>query len=250
MDYSVKLDFFEGPFDLLCHLVQKNEIDIRQVPIGQIIDEYLAVVRSWQSLDLELATEFVVMAANLLVIKSRTLLPPPVDEEEAEGESALMISSEEELIERMEAYRRIKSAAAFLKDKEQDRGRYYLRSGGDVWDYPPPQRELDLGEISFAHLVGAMQELWHKAAAKEINLAFNQGKSIREKILEIHDALRGREGRATLRQLLLPPVNRAEVVVTFIALLEMARWQAISFRQEGPDTELIVFYLGDEKQGC
>ncbi len=248
MDYSVKIDCFEGPFDLLCHLVQKKEIDIREIPIGLIIDEYLAIIRSWQSIDLEMATEFLVMAANLLVIKSRTLLPLHPGEEEDVAEEEVMVASEAELVEKMEAYRTIKNAAVFLKEKEKGRGRYYLRTGGDVWDVPPPPRELNLGEISFDHLVAAMQELWHKAAAKEINVAFNQGKSVREKILEIHDTLQRQKGKATLRDLLYEPVTRSEVVVTFISILEMARWQSIGIRQEQLDGELIVFYNREVKK--
>lgn len=132
MAYQIKLEVFEGPFDLLFHLLEKNEVDIYDIPIAKITEQYLGYITAIQILDLEVASEFLVMAANLLAIKARMLLPkPPVEDEEALEE----YDPRDELVEKLLEYKKFKVMADFFQEKETLMNRVYTRQNEEEMFY-------------------------------------------------------------------------------------------------------------------
>jgi len=130
-EYKIKLPTFEGPFDLLFHLIKKAEVDIWSISIAEITDQYLAYLQSMKELNLDIASEFLVMAATLLRLKSKLLLPRPIkSDEEQEEEDLFEIHSAEELFQRLEEYRFFKEVAQHLLQREEEQQKIFLRSTG------------------------------------------------------------------------------------------------------------------------
>ena len=140
---TIKLPIFEGPFDLLFHLVKKAELDIWSVSIAAITEQYLDYLQSMRELNLDIASEFLVMAATLLRLKSKLLLPrPPLAAEEEEDEGLFQFNSPEELFQRLEEYRRFKEAASFFAGLAEEQQKIFLRSTGGGKIMILPAREL------------------------------------------------------------------------------------------------------------
>src|SRR5512142_1324585 len=131
MSYQIKLEIFEGPMDLLLHLIKKHEVDIYSIPIALITQQYLEYIELMKSLDMEIAGEFLVMASTLTHIKSRMLLPPSENPEEEDG-----VDPRAELIRRLLEYKSFKEAASSLENKEETWSRVYTRLGDTVPELP------------------------------------------------------------------------------------------------------------------
>ncbi|MFU8795156.1 MAG: segregation and condensation protein A, partial [Dethiobacteria bacterium] len=130
-EYTIKLPTFEGPFDLLFHLIKKAELDIWSISIAEITDQYLAYLQSMKELNLEIASEFLVMAATLLRLKSKLLLPRPQSSQEQEDDEELFeINTAEELFLRLEEYRLFKEMSVYLRKREEEQQKIFLRSTG------------------------------------------------------------------------------------------------------------------------
>jgi segregation and condensation protein A len=153
--YRVTLEIFEGPLDLLLHLIRENEIDIYDIPIAKVTEQYLAYLSLMESLDLDIAGEWLVMAATLLEIKSRMLLPEDkVEDEDAQEEK---LDPRLELVERLIEYEKFKGAADILKEKETERSRMFARGAVEVeFDLRP---KFDLENITAVDLLGALQRI-------------------------------------------------------------------------------------------
>lgn len=239
MAYEVKLEVFEGPFDLLFHLIEKNEVDIYQIPIAKIANEYLAYIKRWQSFDLEVASEFLVMAASLLAMKANLLLPQPTEDDE---EAIHFIETEEELSARLMEYRKFKLIAEVFRQKELSRGRIYTREAVEVWE-STSARQVCLEGLSLQELLKAFQRVFDRAAAREMQLNLKDTKSVREKLEEICEKLSTMEGNIPFEALFSEPITKTEVIVTFLALLELIRLRRIVIFQERTFGKITVFAI-------
>lgn len=235
--YKVKLDVFEGPLDLLLYLVRKDEVDIYDIEIGRITRQYLEYLEAMESIDVEIGGEFIVMAANLLYIKSRTLLPVdqqgPADEEGEEEDPRW------ELIRQLIEYKKFKEAAGDLRDREELAARLFGRS-----PVAPPVdggATLLAGEVGALDLISAFQRVLarlekKKGAEREIEAdRFTVSEKIEFvlRILPEAEPLR-------FEELFAGQSTRGEVVATFLALLELVRLRHVHVDQSGPFGEIML----------
>lgn len=219
--YSVQTPIYEGPLDLLLHLIERAELDISALALAQVTGQYLQYIRS-MDVGVEEISAFLVIAARLLQIKSEALLPrPPV---RAPGEEDVGAA----LVEQLRIYRRYKETANWLHAREEARLRTYLRLA------PPPKLEprLDLSNITLADLLAAAEAAFATERGKqELGTVISAPKiTIREKIAMIADLL-AETRQAAFGQLLPDKPTRLEVVVTFLALLELIKRYRVAARQ-------------------
>lgn len=223
-DYKVKLEVFEGPLDLLLYLIKKDEIDIYDIPIEHITKQYLEYLQIFKILDLDVAGEFVVMAANLIYIKSRSLLPvnqqPP--DEAAEEEDPRW-----ELVRQLIEYKKFKDAAGHLQQRELERENLFSR----VPEKPELKAERPLGEVSIFDLINAFQTVLKRLnKSEDLREIFEENFSVSDKIdLIVKMAAGGVPLKFT--ELFANAASRAEVVVTFLAVLELIRIKQIRVTQ-------------------
>ena len=220
-DYKVKLEIFEGPLDLLLYLIKQDEIDIYDISIERITRQYLEYLQAFKELNIELAGEFIVMAANLIYLKSRSLLPadqqPP--EEDAEEDDPRW-----DLIRQLIEYKKFKEAAAELHLRELAQQRIFAREGAST---PAIEGPLRLGEVGIFQLINAFQIVIKRVEERQdLQEIFGERFSVSDKIDKI---LQRVAAGAPVRfsDLFEAVVSRIEVVVTFLALLELIRLRQI-----------------------
>jgi segregation and condensation protein A len=205
--HQIRLEVFTGPMDLLLHLIRKNEIDIFDIPIHKITQEYLYYLSIMPSLNLEGSGEFLVMAAILMQIKSRMLLPRPQrDHEPEEGEDP-----REELVRMLLEYKGYKEAASLLRQRLIERERVYIRPG----------RDGGLVEANLYDLIYAFHQLV-QPRTKEIKEIEHEEISIDERMASLLAMFNGRE-RLWMEEIFLGLKTKMEFIVTFLALLELIR---------------------------
>ena len=233
-DYKVKLEIFEGPLDLLLYLIKRDEIDIYDISIERITRQYLEYLQAFKELNIDLAGEFVAMAANLIYLKSRSLLPvdqqPP--EEDAEEDDPRW-----ELIRQLIEYKKFKEAAAQLHLRELEQERIFAREEGSS---PPAEGLLRLGEVGIFQLINAFQNVIKRVEARQ-DLQEIPGErfSVSEKIDTILQRVEA-GGRIRFLDLFGAIVSRLEVVVTFIALLELIRLKQVRAIQKNIFDEIEI----------
>jgi len=215
-DYKVKLEVFEGPLDLLLYLIKRDEIDIYDISIERITRQYLEYLQAFKELKIDVAGEFVVMAANLIYLKSRSLLPldqqPP--EEDAEEDDPRW-----DLIRQLIEYKKFKEAAAQLHDRALEQERIFTRNGGVAISDGP----LPLHEVGIFQLIHAFQEVIKRVEAREdLREIFGERFSVSDKIEQILERV-GNGAPVRFSELFGQIVSRIEIVVTFLALLELIR---------------------------
>lgn len=210
--YTVKVDIFEGPLDLLLHLIKQNQLDIYDIPIALVTEQYLEYIRIMKALDLTIAGEFLVMAATLMYIKSRMLLPAPVEDEEEEG-----VDPRAELVERLVDYKRFKEAAFHLSQQPL--------LGRDVFIRPAQEIEAEAGEIEadLFHLIDALRELLKRQEMDDFHEITLERITLREKIRELYERLHEVGEAVPFSELFVPLASRLELIITFLALLELIR---------------------------
>src|SRR6266404_1689001 len=221
-DYKVKLEIFEGPLDLLLYLIKRDEIDIYEISIERITRQYLEYLQAFKELNIDVAGEFVVMAANLIYLKSRSLLPvdqqPP--EEDAEEDDPRW-----DLIRQLIEYKKFKEAAAQLHVRELEQERIFARDGGSsaaIADAP-----LRLREVGIFELIHAFQNVIKRVDAREdLREIFGERFSVSEKIEMILQRV-GQGAAVRFSDLFGEIVSRVEIVVTFLALLELIRLKQV-----------------------
>jgi len=226
-DYKVKLEIFEGPLDLLLYLIKKEEVDIYDIPIEKITKQYLEYLDLFKVLDLEVAGEFLVMAANLIYIKSRSLLP--VDQQPPE-ETAEEDDPRWELVRQLLEYKKFKDAAGQLQVREATQENLFAR----VPEQPDTPAERPLGEVSIFDLINAFQGVLKRLDKKEdLREIFEENFSVSDKIdLIMRITASGMSLKFT--ELFAHAASRTEVVVTFLALLELIRLKQLRILQ--PET--------------
>jgi len=233
-DYKVKLEVFEGPLDLLLYLIKQDEIDIYDISLERITSQYLEYLQAFKELNIELAGEFVVMAANLIYLKSRSLLPidqQPPEEDAAEDDPRW------ELIRQLIEYKKFKEAAAELHLRELEQERIFAREGASALADGEPLR---LGDVGIFQLINAFQTVLKRIEARQdVQEIFGERFSVSEKI----DAILQRVATgAPLRfsELFGAVVSRLEVVVTFLALLELIRLKQVRAFQKNVFEEIEI----------
>lgn len=248
---SYKLEHFEGPLDLLLHLIDKNKINIYDIPIVEITAQYLDYVRHMEREDLNIVSEFLVMAATLLDIKAKMLLPKEMDEE---GEE---IDPRAELVRRLLEYKRYKLMADELADREEGALKHFYKSSTlppEVAKYEPPV-DLDalLGDLTLAKLQRIFEQVMKRKEDKIDPIRSNFGTikrepvSLEQKIGSVLEYARSRR-RFGFRELLLGQPDKLEVVVTFLAVLELMKIGKIHLSQEEIFGDMEIETLEPEGQ--
>lgn len=219
MAYRVKLEVFEGPFDLLLHLIAKRELDIYQVSLAAITEEYLEHLKHMQDLDLEVATEFLVVAATLIEIKADRLLPGPARDDE----DLLALSERDVLIARLLEYRAFKDAATQFASMMEANAGYAGREAGPGRDFAHVIPDV-LVKVTPAQLAAMAVQALTPRAQPRIDLSHITPirVSVGEAARRIGERLR-REGKATFRSLAADAGHRLETIVRFLALLELVK---------------------------
>jgi len=216
LPYQVRIENFEGPLDLLLHLIKKNEINIYDIPIHLIAQQYLAYIEAMNDLNLNVAGEFLVMAATLLQIKSKMLLP--VDEaveDEVEGPDP-----REELVRRLLEYKTFKEAARQLDTQERMWREIYSRPPSPLDDMAPDEQTLD--NVGLFDLVDALQGILNRNPGKKLIEIIPDNLTVRDRMNAILEALEGQES-VSFVSLFEASCHRLVIIVTFLALLELIR---------------------------
>jgi segregation and condensation protein A len=237
--WRVSLPVFEGPMDLLLYLVKKSEVDIYEIEIGKITDQYMAYLEALQEMDLEVAGEFLVVAATLIYIKSRTLLPvdqqPPEDDAEEEDPRW-------ELIRQLIEYKKFKEAAFDLQKMELMQEKIFARSE------PPAvgvQEIPGLGRVGVLDLVKAFQKILEKIQEKErVSEILEEKFTVGQKMEYVLDRIK-QEGRVRFTQLFSAMSSRNEIVATFLALLELVRLKQLKCDQNSAFDDIDIYLAED-----
>lgn len=227
---SFKLDIFEGPLDLLLFLIRKDEIEITDIPIARITDEYLKMLKLMQWCDLEIAGEFIVMAATLLRIKSAMLLPRDPDEEEEED-------PREELVAALLEYKKFKEGAAILNKREDEERLVYARS--DFADGPMPTKSRFVMDSTLYDLLAAFHDVVSRIEHETEHKVVIAEQTVEERIAELDGMLDELES-IEFAKLFAGLAARWLVVVTFLAILEMVRLRRITVQQNRAFGELVL----------
>ena len=239
---DVKLNVFEGPLDLLLHLIEKNKVNIYDIPIVTITEQYLEYVNNMEEEDLDVMSEFLVMAATLIKIKSKMLLPK--DEEDPEDEE----DPREELVRRLLEY---KIAAGELKDLEIEGNKAFFKKATIPAEVKNVKQEVDPYElISKADVdLQKLNEIFKSVMRKQVDKVdpirskFKEIEreeiSLEEKMAEVREEVRGLEG-INFRTLLEMQASKMNIIVTFLAILELMKIGAIAIRQEDIFGEIII----------
>jgi len=223
--YQVSIEEFEGPLDLLLHLIKKNEVDIYNIPIAAITRQYLDYIDLMKDLNLDIAGEFLVMAATLIQIKSKMLLPPSVEEEAEEEEE----DPRAELVRRLLEYQKYKEAAVMLGQREL-LGRDIFARKFPSADLATCEAEEDPTEVELFELIEAFQRVLAKVSVENFHEVGADGVSIADKIAEVLSLLEGKEA-VPFESLFLSEVTRDGLVVTFLAILELCKLKMIRISQ-------------------
>ena len=235
-DYKVKLEVFEGPLDLLLYLIKKEEVDIYDIPIERITNQYMEYLSLMKLLNLEVAGEFLVMAATLMYIKSRMLLPADqqvTDSEAEEGEDPRW-----ELIRQLVEYKKFKDAAFQLGRREEEQANIFVRQNPDTGI--EVGGDVPMADVSIFDLINAFNEVLKKANSREdFREIYEEKFTVSDKIEEILYTLRDRS-EMLFRELFEKASSRAEVVVTFLAMLELIRLKRLRVQQESSFGEIQV----------
>jgi len=235
MTYTIKLPVFEGPFDLLLHLIRVNEMDIQDIRIAEITRQYLDYLALMRELDLDLAGDFLVMAATLIHIKARTLLPVPPDQEEQEEEISEILSARE-LVRQLIEYRKFKEAAVELRHKEEAAAKLVFRTNASIQIAPEQTADLT-ADVSL--LYKAFSRVLRFVDAPGYNPVISEQYSVEEKIAHLEDMLT-REKDLNLEQVFRRCFNKVEIIVTFLAMLELCRLKRLTVFQENPFDGIMV----------
>lgn len=229
--FVVELDRFQGPLDLLLHLIREQDIDVFDIPIGQITEQFLKVATAIDALGLDRAGEFLEMAATLVRIKAQMLLPRRVD---ATGE---LDDPRAELVRRLLEYEYFREASLRLAQSEADRSRRYARGHVPARAVPPPSLEL---HVTWDEVMKAAQALDERPRAPADHHVLQRAVPIEEKIGLIVNTL-ARVARIEFRRLVEPFGDRLHGAVTFLASLELAKRRQVSVRQSAPFAELWLY---------
>ena len=232
--YAIQLENFEGPLDLLLHLIKKNEMDVYDIPMAEITAQYLTILDAMKTLNLDVAGEFLLMAATLLHIKSKLLLPKIVEEELEEEEE----DPRAELVRRLLEYQKYKDVSLTLDSQPQ--------LGRDLFARVAPEPEvLEEAEAGFVavglfDLLEALQEVLKESPEQQVHEINMEQLTVTDRINSILSSLQGRESVA-FADLFTDGIRRNEVIVTFLALLELVKLRMVRFMQNTHHGSIWLF---------
>ena len=233
---TVNLPAYEGPFELLLDLIKKNEMDIANIEISVITKQYLDYLQQMKEFDLDIAGEFLVMAATLVYIKSKMLLPLAEDEEDESGEDPRA-----ELVRKLLEYQAFREAAKQLGMLEDERGRIFTRQVGDYYlnNLSSDDVAIDTFSANLFDLLNAFQSVLSGITKEQFHEVFDEIITIEQKIQEIQRILTERK-EIRFRELFGNKVTRNELIVTFLALLEIIRSKFALVAQEKQFGEILI----------
>ena len=243
MGIPVKLQVFEGPLDLLLHLIDKNKIDIYDIPIVEITNQYMEYIQAMEKEDLNIMSEFLVMAATLLDIKCKMLLPKEVNEEGEEEDPR------QELVEQLLEYKMYKYMSYELRDRQMDGEQVLYKDPSipnEVLEYVEPV-DLDelLGDLTLAKLNRIFKEVMKKQVDKIDPVRSKFGKIEKEEVtlpdrLDFVSEYARTHSRFSFRSLLEQQTSRTQIVVTFLAMLQLMKEGVILIRQEHAFDDILI----------
>lgn len=242
-EFNVALErVFHGPLDLLLHLVREQEVEIHEVKITDVIDGYMAHLKALEQLDLEIAGEFLVMAATLMAIKSRSLLPT----EDVNLDDDL--DPEDELIQRLIEYRRFKSAAEDLSERAEAREHLAERGWQGEVRASAEEPTLELGDLTPWDLLASFSKLMREVSAGETRTITRDMRPLRWYVETLVERIR-EAGRFDLRAACLSlgdGINRSSLIGTFCALLELVRLEVVEVQQNEQQDDVVLVFRDDE----
>ena len=255
MEYRVELEVYNGPLDLLLYLIKRDELDIYDIPIAKITDSYLGYVnmlrdiKTREGLDINVAGDFLVMAATLMEIKSAMLLPkaPAVQQNDGPTAAQEITDPRYELVQQLLEYKRLKDSATLLERKQQEHESRFPRvpavREGEA-DEPPP---VDLDEVQIWDLLAAFDRLMKEVGTRKprYHEVLYDDTPIDLHAADIEDRLK-REAKLTLRQLIVGRKSRSEMIGVFLALLELIREKKILVEQNAVEDELEIVEAPEE----
>ncbi|MBD5087702.1 MAG: segregation/condensation protein A [Clostridiales bacterium] len=251
MGIPVKLEVFEGPLDLLLYLIDKNKLDIYDIPIVLITEQYMDYIKNMQSRDMDVMSEFLVMAATLIRIKSKMLLPKDEHKEEEED-------PRQELVERLLEYKMYKYMSYELKDRQLDAQRVLFKESTipeEIKDYKEEVRVEDLmADITLAKLQQIFQSVIKKQVDKLDPIRSEFGKIEKEEVtlsdrmlyIQQFAAKKEKNGVFSFRDLLESQSTKIETIVTFLGVLELMKIGVIEIEQEALFDDISIVYTGKE----
>jgi segregation and condensation protein A len=230
MNYEIKLDVFQGPLDLLLHLIEKEEIDIYNIPIATITAKYLEYLHTLQMLNLDGAGDFLVMAATLMQIKAKLLLPQ--NDTESQTDAADEEDPRLELARKLLEYKKIKEAAVVLEEMEQEQLTVYTRIAGEFPDRLIMRREDNLKGLSVWDLFDAFKMVMDGMEVKQLKSAIPRPEiSIKQRMTEIMDRI-ARERRISFKDIFVDVATKTGLITCFLAVLELLRLRKLTAYQE------------------
>jgi len=228
--YRVKLPVFEGPLDLLLHLIKKNEVEIADIPVATITEQYLAYLEAMRDLNLDIAGEFLVMAATLTLIKSRMLLPPSEEEEEEADPRA-------DLVRQLLEYQRYREAALALAERPLLHRDVFVRE--PVMDAEPVEGELPRLKVTPWELLDAFRNVLKRARPESVHEVVVEQISLRDRVRTLLQAL-GIARSLDFESLFADDATRFEIIMTFLAMLELMKMGAARATQEERYGRIVI----------
>ncbi len=225
--YKVHLDSFEGPLDLLLHLIEKNRIDIYDIPISLLTEQYIEYLATFKKFNIEIASEFLVMAATLLQIKSKILLPDTkLDDTDENPDDD--IDPRKELVERLLEYRRYKEVSNILGEMAQEAGKRFFREATEL-----PKKHIPPQNLDIALLWQAFQDALEGRLEQEPIVAnvSREQYTIEDKIVELLSLLKQNDGNICFNTVFHKNHTKSEIITTFLAMLELIKIKRISVYQ-------------------
>jgi segregation and condensation protein A len=246
--YPVKIEIFEGPVDLLVHLVRREQLDVSEVALAQITGQYLEYLQAMQVINIEVAGQFIVTAAALLQLKSRRLLPALVAEEPDEDEDDDTLTLVDQMRQRIAQYRVFRDAAVMLEESRQLRRSIYVRAqvAGQL-----PSGFVRLEDVSIFDLVGAVRDLLTEATPESPEAVERPAVTVAERLEDIVFQLGAATDRmVSFAELVGVPITRQIIIVTFLAVLELIRRRWVVVNQAGPRREILIRLQDEHRLGA
>ncbi|MBM5597141.1 segregation/condensation protein A [Listeria seeligeri] len=247
VEMNFKVDAFEGPLDLLLHLIGQLEVDIYDIPMAEITDQYMEFVHTMQEMELDVASEYLVMAATLLAIKSKMLLP----KQELEIDYDTLVEEEDPrdaLVEKLMEYKRFKEAAKELKEKEAERSFYFSKPPMDLAEYDDGSNVAEL-DVSLNDMLSAFNKMLRR---KKLNKPLHtritsQEISIDDRMDSVMGKLQKQQNHRLRFDELFEEQTKEQLVVTFLAILELMKRKLVEIEQVASFADLYVLGKGEEQ---
>lgn len=232
MHYVTKINEFEGPLDLLLHLIKKSNIDIYDISLSDITDQYLEYIHQMEELNLDIASEYLVMATELLEYKSRSLLPKKIEDDKEEEDP------KEELIKRLVDYKKYKEITSEFKKLEDIRSEIYTKTPSNINEYD--EKVINNSELSVNDLISAFKKfIDRKEYEKPLNTKITTKElSVSDRIIKIKEILKTKNEVNFID--LFDKLTKGYVVVTFLSILEMSKNKEIEIKQDNNFGNIII----------